>query len=158
MSENTAPTRPRRHRGDFMSPSMRSSVMARIKGKGTGPEKSLAMALQQLGMVWEEHARDLPGRPDFVFRDAMVAVFVDGDFWHGWHFNQWRDKLSEKWEAKIAATKRRDCNNLKVLKKMGWQVLRIWEHQIQKSSMTCAKRIQRRVQNNKTSTSSLSDK
>ncbi|WP_027192932.1 very short patch repair endonuclease [Megalodesulfovibrio gigas] len=136
-----------------MSPATRSAVMSRIRGKGTGPEKTLAAALAELGLAWEEHARDLPGRPDFVFREAMVAVFVDGDFWHGWKFNEWRDKLSEKWEAKIAETRRRDSRNQRALKKMGWRVLRIWEHQLQKSPARCAKRVYRLLEK-----ASLSDK
>lgn len=93
-------SRPRRHQGDIMSAEKRSAVMARIKGKDTGPEKQMAAALAEHGLSWESHARDLPGRPDFVFRDQRIAIFVDGDFWHGWRFPQWRNKLSEKWEAK----------------------------------------------------------
>ncbi|AGW12387.1 putative DNA mismatch endonuclease Vsr [Megalodesulfovibrio gigas DSM 1382 = ATCC 19364] len=153
MTGNANSSRPRRHRGDFLSPATRSAVMSRIRGKGTGPEKTLAAALAELGLAWEEHARDLPGRPDFVFREAMVAVFVDGDFWHGWKFNEWRDKLSEKWEAKIAETRRRDSRNQRALKKMGWRVLRIWEHQLQKSPARCAKRVYRLLEK-----ASLSDK
>lgn len=104
--------------------------MSRIRGKDTGPERALAAAMAVQGWEWESHARDLPGRPDFVFRDARVAVFVDGDFWHGWRFPQWRDKLSEKWEAKIEGNRRRDSKNHRALRRAGWKVIRIWEHQI----------------------------
>lgn len=104
--------------------------MARIKGKGTGPELRLAALLSEAGLAWEGHARDLPGRPDFVFRDRRVAVFVDGDFWHGWRFPAWRDKLSEAWEAKIEATRLRDSRNFRRLRRLGWQVVRVWEHQL----------------------------
>ena len=120
----------RRHRGDIMSVDTRSRVMARIKGKGTGPELHLAALLSQAGLAWESHARDLPGRPDFVFRDHRVAVFVDGDFWHGWRFPLWRDKLSETWEAKIEATRLRDSRNFRRLRRSGWRVVRVWEHQL----------------------------
>jgi DNA mismatch endonuclease (patch repair protein) len=113
-----------------MSPEKRSAVMSRIKGRGTGPEKIMAAAFSSRNLSWEEHARDLPGRPDFVFREARVAVFIDGDFWHGWHFPQWRDKLSEKWEAKIEGNRRRDTRNHRLLRRMGWKVVRLWEHQI----------------------------
>jgi DNA mismatch endonuclease (patch repair protein) len=128
--EQERPAGQRRHRGDIMSVEKRSRVMARIKGKGTGPELRLAALLSEVGLAWESHARDLPGRPDFVFRDRRVAVFVDGDFWHGWRFPVWRDKLSEAWEAKIEATRLRDCRNFRRLRRSGWRVVRIWEHQL----------------------------
>ena len=128
--EVAPPAAPRRHRGDIMSVETRSRVMARIRGKGTGPELRLAALLSQAGLAWESHATDLPGRPDFVFRDQRVVVFVDGDFWHGWRFPVWRDKLSEAWEAKIEATRLRDVRNFRRLRRSGWRVVRIWEHQL----------------------------
>ena len=133
--------RPREHRGDIMSVATRSAVMARIRGKGTGPERAVAAALGAYGLEWEAHAKDLPGRPDFVFRKARVAVFVDGDFWHGWHFPAWRHKLSEKWEMKIEANRRRDARNHRRLRRMGWTVIRVWEHQLKKDPVAAADRI-----------------
>jgi DNA mismatch endonuclease (patch repair protein) len=114
-----------------MSPAKRSAVMARIRGKNTGPEKALASALAGVVPDWESHARDLPGCPDFVFRAARVVVFVDGDFWHGWRFAAWRDKLSPKWEAKIEANRHRDMRNHRRLRRLGWKVVRLWEHQLE---------------------------
>jgi DNA mismatch endonuclease (patch repair protein) len=119
--------------------------MSRIHGKDTGPELALAGALASRGLQWESHARNLPGRPDFVFRTAKVAVFIDGDFWHGRNFAEWRHKLSEKWEAKIASNRRRDRVNDRALKAMGWRVLRIWEHQIEVSLARCTGRVVRTV-------------
>jgi len=113
-----------------MSPEKRSAVMAKIRGRDTGPERVVAGLLRDAGLTFESHARDLPGRPDFVFRYRRVAVFVDGDFWHGWRFPVWRDKLSEAWEAKIEATRLRDCRNFRRLRRSGWRVVRIWEHQL----------------------------
>lgn len=133
----------RRHRGDIMSPEKRSAVMARIKGKNTGPEQTVAAVLAARGLEWEGHARDLPGRPDFVFREAQVAVFVDGDFWHGWRFPLWRDKLSEKWEAKIDGNRRRDVRNHCRLRRMGWKVVRLWEHQVERDPAGCISRVVR---------------
>lgn len=135
------PERPRRHRGDIMSPETRSAVMSRIRGKNTGPERAVAAGLASLGLEWESHVRMLPGRPDFVFAAARVAVFVDGDFWHGWRFPQWLDKLSEKWEAKIGATRRRDARNHRKLRRMGWKVVRLWEHQIQRDMPSCLEKV-----------------
>ncbi|WP_291295359.1 very short patch repair endonuclease [Elioraea sp.] len=113
-----------------MSPEKRSAVMAKIRGRDTGPERIVAGLLRDAGLTFESHARDLPGRPDFVFRDQRIAVFVDGDFWHGWRFPVWRDKLSVAWEAKIEATRVRDARNFRRLRRSGWRVIRIWEHQL----------------------------
>lgn len=119
MDDRTDSERLRRHRGDIMSPATRSALMSRIRGKNTGPEKAVAAALPELGMEWECHVRELPGRPDVVFAATKVAVFVDGAFWHGWRFPIWRDKLSEKWKAKIEANRRRDTRNHRRLRRMG---------------------------------------
>ncbi|KAI94741.1 endonuclease [Rhodomicrobium udaipurense JA643] len=132
----------RRHKGDIMSPEKRSAVMACIKGRDTAPERAIARAFEAEALgAWECHARDLPGRPDFVFRPERVAVFVDGDFCHGWRFPQWRDKLSEKWEAKIEGNRRRDTRNHRRLRQMGWRVIRIWEHQVDRDPSICVSRV-----------------
>lgn len=131
----------RLHRGDIMSPETRSAVMARIKGRDTGPEKLMEAMLRRLRRRYETHARDLPGRPDFVFRRTRVAVFVDGDFWHGWRFPAWRLKLSEKWEAKIEANRLRDRRNHARLRRAGWTVIRIWEHQLKRDPDACLQRV-----------------
>lgn len=120
-----------------MSPEKRSAVMSRIWGKDTGHERALA----EQGWEWESHARDLPGKLDFVFRAARVVVFVDGDFWHGWRFPRWRDKLSEKWEAKIEANRCRGSRNHRALRRAGWKVIRVWEHQIAKELGRAVERI-----------------
>lgn len=124
-----------------MSPEKRSAVMARIRGRDTAPELALAAELRRLRFRFDSQARDLPGRPDFVFRSTRVAVFVDGDFWHGWKFNEWRDKLSEKWEEKIDANRQRDIRNSVLLQQDGWVVLRIWEHEVMADASACAAKV-----------------
>lgn len=117
--------------------------MARIRGKDTEPERRIAALLAEQAPGFETHARDLPGRPDFVFRAQRVAVQVDGDFWHGWRFPLWRDKLSLAWEEKIAANRLRDARNRRRLRSLGWVVIRIWEHQVERDAKACIARIQR---------------
>jgi DNA mismatch endonuclease (patch repair protein) len=141
MSKNLTASGDRRHRGDIMSPETRSSVMSRIKGKDTGPELLMQEALAAGGYAFERHARDLPGRPDFVYRAARVAVFVDGDFWHGHRFAEWRMKLSEKWETKIATTMARDRRNRRALRAAGWSVITIWEHRVKADPARAARRV-----------------
>jgi DNA mismatch endonuclease (patch repair protein) len=131
----------RRHRGDIMSPETRSRVMSRIRGRDTGPELVVAAGLTALGLSFESHARDLPGRPDFVFRDIKLAIFVDGDFWHGYRFADWRDKLSPAWELKIAGNRKRDTRNFRLLRTQGWKVMRFWEHQLERNAKACLRRV-----------------
>ena len=143
-SKASAPLRKREvrlHRGDIMSVEKRSALMSRIRGKGTKPELIVADLLAQAGLRCELHVKDLPGRPDFVLRKARVAIFVDGDFWHGWRFPAWRLKLSEKWEKKIESNRLRDIRNHRLLRRQGWTVIRIWEHQIENDPIVCVNRI-----------------
>ena len=93
----------------------RSRLMARIRGKNTSPERALERELLAIGLSFDRHCPDLPGKPDFVFRDAMVVVFVNGDFWHGFRFPLWQHKLSPKWRKKIDATRIRDRRSFFVL-------------------------------------------
>jgi DNA mismatch endonuclease (patch repair protein) len=131
------------HRGDIMAAEKRSMVMSHIKGKNTSPERSIFTTLKRHGVYFAKHVKDLPGKPDIVFRQAKVAVFVDGDFWHGWRFPLWQHKLSAKWQKKIAETRERDQRNYRMLRQRGWLVLRLWEHQIERSPEKCVERILR---------------
>jgi DNA mismatch endonuclease, patch repair protein len=142
-ADSDAPTTAvqRLHRGDIMSADKRSAVMARIRGTNTGPEQHLEKLLRRARRKFDKHAGDLPGRPDFVFRARRVAVFVDGDFWHGWRFPLWRLKLSEKWEAKIEANRRRDARNHARLRRKGWIVVRIWEHEMDRNPLACLQKV-----------------
>jgi DNA mismatch endonuclease (patch repair protein) len=120
-----------------MSAPTRSALMSRIRGKDTGPERCLVEYLTARGLVFERHANDLPGRPDIVFRDARVAVFIDGDFWHGWRFPLWRGKLTPFWQEKIEGNRQRDRRNFRRLRVAGWRVVGIWEHQVEQDLSRC---------------------
>ncbi|MBA4063434.1 MAG: very short patch repair endonuclease [Isosphaera sp.] len=132
---------PGTHTGDIMSPATRSRVMARIRGRDTTPERTLARGLRAAGLRFTRHPADLPGRPDVVFRRLRLAVFVDGDFWHGWRFPLWAHKLSPRWREKIAATRARDRRNFRRLRRAGWHVLRVWEHQLERTPGACLARV-----------------
>jgi len=107
--------------------------MARIRGRNTKPEQIIEKELQHHGVTgYERHCKDLSGTPDFVFRKEKLVVFVDGDFWHGYRFSLWAHKLSPAWRDKIAATRERDRRNFGLLRRAGWKVMRIWEHQIER--------------------------
>ena len=115
--------------------------MSRIRGRDTGPEKLMAEILRAAGVRFTEQVRTLPGRPDFVLEERRVVVLVDGDFWHGWQFDRWKHKLAPKWRTKIAANIRRDRRNRSALRTDGWTILRVWEHQLERSPAQVRRRL-----------------
>ena len=106
--------------------------MAAVKGKNTSLERTVDAAFRARGWVYKRNVNDLPGKPDFVFEDEGVIVFVDGDFWHGWRFPQWKEKLTTYWQEKIERNRKRDQSNFQRLRRRGWKVLRFWSHQIER--------------------------
>jgi len=121
---------------DFAPSSPRASrIKRRVKSHDTSPERSLRRALFAKGLRYRLHARHLPGRPDMIVSEARVAVFCDGDFWHGRNWTTRRGKLSRGanaayWIAKIRTNMLRDRRHRRQLEKMGWSVVRIWESEI----------------------------
>lgn len=126
---------------DRLTPQARSRLMSRIMGQGTRPERALQAALDRIGVRYETHARDLTGRPDVVLRDARLAVFMDGDFWHGWKLGGWIDTLAPFWQEKLTRNRLRDRRVDRELRAAGWTVLRIWEHQVNADAAACARRV-----------------
>ncbi|CAM9292829.1 unnamed protein product, partial [Phaeothamnion confervicola] len=95
-------------------------------------ELLLQRALRTHGLRYRLNARDLPGRPDIVFVPERIAVFCDGDFWHGRRLAARLRKLAkghngDYWVQKIRRNVERDRQQTRALKGLGWQVLRIWE-------------------------------
>jgi DNA mismatch endonuclease, patch repair protein len=133
---------------DNLTKAQRSFCMSRIKGKDTGIEVQIRSALHRKGLRFRKHVRQLPGRPDIVFSKARVAVFIDGDFWHGYRFPSWKDKVSDFWKEKISQTRARDSRNHRKLRNMGWEVICLWQHQIELNMDSCIERISSAVQDN----------
>lgn len=117
---------------DFLTRKERSALMSRIRSKDTSPERTIRSMLHVAGYRFRKHLRHLPGTPDIVFTSLKVAVFVDGDFWHGYRFPKWKHKLSEYWALKIETNRRRDKRVFARLRRNGWRVLRLWEHELKK--------------------------
>ena len=74
-----------------------------------------------------------------------VVVFVDGDFWHGFRFPEWKDGLTPFWREKIARTRQRDQMTFGRLRRLGWTVIRVWEHEVRRDVDGAASRIERSV-------------
>jgi len=117
---------------DNLTPEQRSYCMSRVKGKDTGIETSVRSELHRRGLRFRKHVKDLPGKPDVVFTKAKVAVFIDGDFWHGYRFPVWEHKVSVFWKRKISKNRERDIKNHRKLRDMGWTVIRLWQHDLER--------------------------
>ncbi len=117
---------------DRLTPEQRSAVMSRIRSTDTGIEVAVRSALHKRGLRFRKHVRGLAGRPDVVFSSARVAVFIDGDFWHGYQLSRWKDKLQPYWLDKIERNRSRDRRNFAKLRRSGWRVIRVWEHEIER--------------------------
>jgi len=126
---------------DNLTPEQRSYCMSRIKGKDTGLEMRVRSELHRRGFRFRKHVKELPGKPDVVFTKAKVAVFIDGDFWHGYRFPSWEHKVSDFWKQKINKNRERDRRNHRELKEMGWTVIRLWQHDLERDFQECIERI-----------------
>jgi len=116
--------------------------MSRIRGFNTGIEKLVSEALLQRGLRFQTHIMSLPGRPDFVFPKSRLTVFVDGDFWHGYRYPEWKSRLPRRyWQAKIEQNRRRDRLNHQRLRRQGWHVMRLWGHEICRDLEGCIDRV-----------------
>jgi DNA mismatch endonuclease (patch repair protein) len=116
--------------GDVLSAAQRSYCMSRIKGRNTIPEVVLRKALWRLGFRYSLRSK-LPGKPDLIFPAHKIALFVDGCFWHKCPKHYVRPTTNAKfWATKIQANVRRDRHVTHNLRRLGWSVIRIWEHQL----------------------------
>lgn len=117
-------------------------------------ELALRMALVRAGLVgWRVRPGELPGHPDFTFVREKLAVFVDGCFWHGCRMCHARAVRSNAhyWRAKLELNQERDRLIPARLRRMGWRVVRIWEHSLKCSAATGASRIERALNRAETS-------
>jgi len=126
---------------DHLTPEQRSRAMKNVKLRDGSLEKLVQSELRARGVRFKRHVRALSGRPDIVLPDQRVAVFVDGDFWHGWRLPTWEHKLSKFWRDKLRANRRRDQRNSRRLRSQGWKVIRIWQHQLARDKAACIGRI-----------------
>lgn len=121
-----------------------------VRSKDTKPELTLRRALWKRGLRYRVANRNLPGKPDIVFPTEKVAIFCDGDFWHGRNWDQRREKLAkganaQYWIKKIETNRSRDQRTTAELEERGWTVLRFWEGDIMKDVESAADVIQRAV-------------
>lgn len=115
---------------DVMTPEQRSRCMRQIKSKDTSLELVVRSGLHRMGLRFRKHYARIPGSPDVAFPRARLAVFLDGDFWHGRMFRAWKGKLPDFWLRKITRNRARDASNRLEIRRMGWSFIRLWEHDV----------------------------
>lgn len=105
--------------------------MQNIRSKGTKPEERIMRELKRRKIYFASHVKKIAGIPDIVFRRKKVAVFIDSDFWHGHPTRFTMPQTNrEYWDNKIKRNRRRDRQVNSELKALGWQVIRIWEYNV----------------------------
>jgi DNA mismatch endonuclease (patch repair protein) len=133
---------------DIFTKAKRSEVMSLIRSRGNrGTELRLIALMRAHGITgWRRNQRVF-GRPDFVFRRVRLALFVDGCFWHGCPVHGTRPRTNAAfWRKKIARNRERDGEVTRFLRRNGWRVLRVWEHELaRKNEKRLVQRIRKRI-------------
>lgn len=126
----------------------RSRIMSKIRGQhNKSTEICLKMGLVRAGIHgFLLRPSTLPGKPDFYFPKKRLAIFVDGCFWHGCRDCGHVPKTNSKfWALKIQRNIERDANNAKLLKSQRIRVVRLWEHQLERSLEACVRLVRQRL-------------
>ena len=134
---------------DKLTLEQRKKCMQSNKSTGTKPELVLAKAMWALGLRYRKNSGSIFGKPDFSFKKYKVAVFVDGEFWHGKDWEQRKAEIKgnrEFWIAKIERNIRRDMEVTDRLKAEGWTVLRFWSNDVVKNAGCHAKKVKEIIQ------------
>lgn len=122
----------------------RSNLMRKIKSNNTKPEITLRKALWAKGVRYRLNVSRLPGKPDIVINTKKIVIFIDGEFWHGYNWEDKKSKIksnTDYWIKKIERNIERDRLNNQKLTSMGYQVFRFWEHEIKKNLSGCISKI-----------------
>lgn len=128
-----------------ISKEKRSHIMSCIRSKNTRIEILLRRALWHEGYRYRIHAK-LPGHPDIIFSSKKLAVFVDGDFWHGYDWRKLRPKLKNAfWVNKIRTNMQRDKKVDMQLEHKGWHIIRFWEHELRNNLNGCLKIMEKAI-------------
>ena len=128
----------------FVTSEQRSELMRKIRSNNTKPELLLRRKLWGQGFRFSRKTSKLPGKPDIVLEKPRIAIFIDGEFWHGYKWREKKKKIRANrryWVPKIERNILRDRQNTQKLRKSGWKVIRFWEHQIAKDLPKCIKKI-----------------
>lgn len=134
-----------------MTPAQRRKNMQNIRSKDTAIEVKLRKALWKSGIRYRKNYDRLPGKPDIAITKYRIAIFCDGEFFHGKDWDQLKEKLiksnnSEYWLKKIARNIERDREVDSLIKSMGWIVLRFWGKDIKQDIDICVSVVEEAIQ------------
>ena len=118
--------------------------MSRIRGKNTKIDLKMKEELKKKKIRFEMYPK-MFGNPDFIIKKKKIAIFCDGDFWHGYKYYEKKKPAKKYWRDKLEGNMRRDKRISRKLRREGWSVLRFWEHYIEKNPEKCLKKIKRKM-------------
>ena len=124
--------------------------MSQIRGTNTKIDLKMKKMLSDSGHKWEMYPK-MYGNPDFVHKRKKIVIYCDGDFWHGYRYNEKKKPAKKFWRDKIENNMIRDRRYTRKLRREGWSVLRIWEHDIEKNPEKCMRKIKRTFSQRQTS-------
>lgn len=122
--------------------------MSAVRASDSGIEQRLGKALWNADFRYRKQYTKIPGKPDFVLVKYKIAIFCDSHFWHGYDWKRKkREHKSNKsfWYKKIERNMERDREVNKELKKLGWTVIRFWEHEIKEDIERCVQMIKKSI-------------
>ena len=130
---------------DNLTPEQRKKNMQSIKSKGSKIEIILQNALTERGYDFTPNDKDIIGCPDIVFKEEKIAIFCDGEYWHGFNWETRKNNIKSNknyWIQKIERNMKRDIEINELLKNNGWIVLRFWGNEIKKNIEECIEKIE----------------
>lgn len=137
---------------DKLTPEQRRKNMQAVKAQGSVIEITLAKALWIKGYRYRKNNKSVFGKPDLTFKKLKIAIFIDGEFWHG---KNWRDRKHDHksnqafWHEKIERNIQRDKEVNSQLLKDGWKVLRFWGSDIKQNLQSCIIKIEETINETK---------
>jgi len=133
---------------DDLTPEQRHKCMSNIRSSNTSIEILLRKALWREGIRYRKNVKSLPGKPDIVITKYKIAIFCDGELWHGKNWETRKSNIktnSNYWINKIERNILRDNENEKQLENTGWIVLRFWGKDIKKNLMACVDEVKETI-------------
>ncbi|RUA15866.1 MAG: very short patch repair endonuclease [Flavobacteriia bacterium] len=128
----------------FYTTPERSKIMGKIRGKNTKPELAFRKALWQAGYRYRIDYKKLVGKPDIALKKYKTVIFIDGEFWHGYNWEERKHKIKtnrEFWIAKIERNIQRDEEVNDALDEKGYKVFRFWETEVKKDLDRCLEEV-----------------
>lgn len=143
---------------DKFSKEVRSKIMRSIKGQDTKEEILLSKALWHKGYRYRKNNRSVYGKPDLTFKKYKIAIFVDGEFFHGYNWQEKKHQIKsnlEYWIPKIERNIERDKKVNEYLIKNGWKVIRFWSNFVKKNLEDCILIIEKEIEDSKAEPSKI---